>query len=70
MTRRPWTYSARRRAFVYAPLAMLAGVGLAVADYRLNSLGLLAGFLLVAAALAAACDDSALAPPANHHRGD
>ena len=65
---RTWTYAARRRVWLYAPLAMLAGIGLAVADYRLNALGLLAGFVLVAAGLASALDDSP-ATPTNTNRG-
>jgi len=63
MTATPWTYSARRRVWLWAPLALLASAGLTAVDFRLNALGLLAGFLLVAAGLAAALDDSPTAPP-------
>lgn len=52
-----WTYAARRRVFIDAPVAVLGAVLFLSAGYPANGATILGGLLMISAALAAALDN-------------
>lgn len=53
-----WTYSARRRVFVYVPASVVGAFLFLVVGYPLNSITVLGGALMIFAAVAAAFDNN------------